>query len=180
MGTTAQTRFATALVLALGTGVSGCATLTQPDLDAESALTSCDEIMPEKVAADILGVGGHLVQVEAEEPNAVSPLVDRMVADGIACGGSVNGTVILDGAVVIGQLATNEEEWSSIQTEFAADGHLVTDDFGISGWVPVSKPSDDPTLGSGFAWRDGVLYYLMNPMMLAFVPAFASEFAEAW
>jgi len=45
--------------------------------------------------------------------------------------------------------------------------------------LTLSKPSDEPMVGSGFAWRDGVLYYLVTPMLLAFVPAFADEFAAA-
>ncbi|TFC93367.1 MULTISPECIES: hypothetical protein [Cryobacterium] len=135
--------------------------------------------MPKQVVADVIGAGGRLVQLEENEPDSVDPLVDRMVTDGVACGGSVNGAEFLDGAVMIGQLATSQKQWDSIQTEFATDGHTASDDFGIAGWVYVSKPSDDPSMGSGFAWRDGVLYYLMNPMMLAFVPAFAAEFADA-
>lgn len=173
----AQTCFSTALVLILGVGVSGCAPTTQPHISTDSALTSCGEIMPKEVAADVLGPGGRLVQLQAEELDAVSPLVDTMVTDGIACGGSVNGAVLLDGAVMIGQLAINQEEWNAIQTAFAADGHVAIDDI-VAGWVYVSKSTDDPTLGSGFVWRDGVLYYMMNPMMLALVPAFASEFAS--
>ncbi|MDY7540984.1 MULTISPECIES: hypothetical protein [unclassified Cryobacterium] len=102
-----------------------------------------------------------------------------MVTDGIACGASVHGAEVIDGAVIIGQLATNKGQWDSIQTEFATEGHVPSDDFGIAGWVYFSKPTDVPGAGSGFAWRDGVLYYLINPMMLAFVPAFASEFADA-
>jgi hypothetical protein len=165
----------------MGASVAGCSTQTQSDIGPEKALTSCDEIIPTRVAADVLGAGthGHLVQLQAEESDPVSPLVDRMVTEGIACGGAVDGDAILDGAVMVGQLAMNEEQWESIQTEFAADGHVAINDFGFAGWIYVSKPSGDPTMGSGFAWRDGVLYYLINPMMLAFVPAFAPEFADA-
>lgn len=170
----ARTVLSVTLVLTLGIGVAGCS----PDGAAPSALASCDEVIPKELAADILGrADGELVQLDNTEPDPVSPVVDRMVTDGIACGGSANGVAVLDGAVMIGQLQTTEADWESIQADFAADGHEADVDIGIDGWVYVAKPSDDPMLGSGFAWRDGVLYYLVNPMLLAFVPAFADEFA---
>lgn len=71
----------------------------------------------------------------------------------------------------------NENQWAETQSKFAADGHEAVDEV-ADGWVYVAKPSDDPTTGSGFAWRDGVLYYLENPFILMIVPPLASEFAE--
>ena len=166
------------VVLALGFGASGCA--PDPEGNATTALASCDEVIPKEIAADLLGrSGGQFVQLQETEQDPVSPVVDRMVTDGIACGGSANGAAVMDGTVLIGQLETTADEWESIQADFAADGHVADVDLGIAGWVYVSKPSDDPMMGSGFAWRDGVLYYLTNPMLLAFVPAFAEEFAAA-
>lgn len=177
MRSPAQTCFAAVLVLILGTGLLGCATPTQPDMSAQTPLAGCDEILPKKLAQDLLGRSGTVVQLHEKEPDAVDPLVDRMVTDGIACGGIVSEAQVSDGAVMIGQLAMDENQWAETQSKFAADGHETVDDV-ADGWVYVSKPSDDPTMGSGFAWRDGVLYYVQNPFLLMLVPPFASEFAD--
>ncbi|TFC95065.1 hypothetical protein E3T28_14075 [Cryobacterium sinapicolor] len=177
MRSPAQTCFAAVLVVILGTVITGCATQSQPDKSTQTPLASCDKILPKKLAQDILGRSGTVVQLHDKEPDAVDPLVDRMVTDGIACGGIVSEAQTSDGAVMIGQLAMNETQWAEAQSKFAADGHERVDEF-VEGWVYVSKPSDDPTMGSGFAWRDGVLYYVQNPLILMLVPPFASEFAD--
>ena len=52
------------------------------------------------------------MQLHEKEPDAVDPLVDRMVTDGVACGGLLGEAVLMDGAVVIGQLAMDEDEWT--------------------------------------------------------------------
>jgi len=173
MRSPAQTCYAAVLVMILGTGITGCATQPQPDKSTQTPLTSCDEILPKQVAQDILGRSGTVVQLHEKEPDAVDPLLDRMVTDGIACGEAQVG----GGVVMIGQLAMNENQWAEAQSKFAADGHETVDEF-VEGWVYVSKPSDDPTTGSGFAWRDGVLYYVQNPFLLMLVPTFAPEFTD--
>ena len=177
MRSPAQTYVTVVLVLVLGVGLSSCVSPSPAATGTKTSLASCDEIMPGKLAQDIFGRSAEVVQLHESEPDAVDPLVDRMVSDGIACGGIVDDVVILDGAVFIGQLAMDEEQWAATQSEFAADGHEVVDDI-VEGWVYVTKPGDDPTIGSGFAWRDGVLYYVQNPFALALLPPFASEFAE--
>jgi len=178
MRSPAKTYVTAVLVLVLGTGLSSCVTPSQPETGTNTALASCDEIMPGKLAQDVFGRSAEVVQLHESEPDAVDPMVDRMVSDGIACGGIIDDVLILDGAVFIGQLAMDEDQWAVTKSEFAADGHEVVDEI-VEGWVYVSKPGDDPTIGSGFAWRDGVLYYVQNPFVLGLLPPFASEFAEA-
>ena len=176
-GPTVQTYATAVLVLILGTGLSGCVTPSQPEAITKTPLASCTKILPGELAQDIFGTSAKVVQLHDKEPDAVDPLVDRMVTDGVACGALLGETVAMDGAVVIGQLAMDEKQWTATQSKFAADGHEAVDVF-IEGWVYVSKPSEDPTMGSGFAWRDGVLYYVQNPFLLPLLPPFASEFAE--
>jgi len=173
----AQTYASAGLALILVTGLSGCVAPTQPETGTKNQLATCDEILPGKLPQDLFGRSATVVQLHEKEPDAVDPLVDKMVTDGIACGGLLNETVMSDGAVVIGQLAMDENQWSATQSKFTEDGHEVADEI-VQGWVYVSKPGADPTLGSGFAWRDGVLYYVQNPFLLALVSPFASEFAE--
>jgi len=178
MRSPAQTYTTAVLVLILGTGLSGCVAPSQPETSTETALASCDEIMPGRLVQDISGrSGAESVQLHKSEADAVDPLVDSMVSDGVACGGIVDDVALLDGAVFVGQLAMDEDQWAVTQSEFAADGHEVVDEI-VGGWVSVSKPGGDPTVGSGFAWRDGVLYYVMNPFLLGLLPPFASEFNE--
>ncbi|WP_146069971.1 hypothetical protein [Cryobacterium sp. Y29] len=165
------------LVLILGTGLSGCVTPSQPETSTETPLASCNEIMPGRVAQNVFGKSAEVVQLHESEADAVDPLVDSMVNDGIACGGIIDDVAFLDGAVLIGQLAMDEDQWAVTQSEFAADGHEAVDEI-VEGWVYVSKPGGDPTIGSGFAWRDGVLYYVLNPFVLGLLPPFASEFTE--
>jgi hypothetical protein len=107
--------------------------------------------------------GRTLILHNSIEPDSVSEVVDEMVTDGIACG--------VDGVVVVGELPIDQERWDSIQTELVADGHPAIDE---TGWVSVPKPDEDPTLSSGFAWRDGVLYYALNPFIFLLLPAFAA------
>ena len=167
MTSPSRTRSIAALVL-LGFVLSGCA----PAVD-DSAMVSCEQLIPREIVADVLGAqDGRLIQLQTEEQSPVSPLVNQMITDGIACGGSVGGAAVLDGAVVIGQLPIDERRWKSIQAEFAEDGHRASDDFGVAGWVDV--PIDDEALagGPGFAWKDGVLYYAMSPLVLGFAPVF--------
>ena len=148
--------------------LAGCA-------GTQSTVPTCGELVPARTTADVLGdPDGKLVRLHTPQPHSVSPLVDEMVADGIACGGSVNGAPLLDGAVMVGALAMSKDEWRTVRAAFATDGHAVSDDLGVPGWVSVPKPDNDPTAGSGFAWKDGVLYYAMNPILLALAPAFAS------
>jgi hypothetical protein len=173
----AQTYASAVLALILVTGLSGCVTPTQPETGPKNQLATCDEILPGKLPQDLFGRSATVVQLHEKEHAAVNPLVDEMITNGIACGGLLNETVMSDGAVVIGQLAMDEKQWTAIQSKFTEDGHEVTDEI-VKGWVNVSKPDADPTLGSGFAWRDGVLYYLQTPFLLELVSPFASEVAD--
>ena len=159
-----RARFASALGVTLALVVSGCS--AEPDVQ----LTGCSELIPQETVGDVLGNrNGQLVQLRDLQVDPVSPLVDEMVTDGIACGGSVNGAVTLDGAVLVGQLSVGEERWTEIQVEFAADGHVAVDDTsGVPGWVHVAHPDDDPSMGTGFAWEDGVLFYAINPLLYVF------------
>jgi len=163
--TRSRTRSIAALVF-LGFVLSGCA----PD---DSAMASCDQLIPREIVADVLGSqDGKLVQLQTEERSPVSPLVNKMTTDGIACGGSDDGAEILGGAVMIGQLPMDELQWMTIQADFADGGHPATDGFGIPGWVDVPKDEDDLAGGPGFAWKEGVLYYAMSPLMLGLAPVF--------
>ncbi|WP_146071101.1 hypothetical protein [Cryobacterium sp. Y57] len=152
MRSPAQTYAAAVLVMILGTGLSGCVTPSQPETSTETPLASCDEIMPGRVLQDIVGSSAaEVVQLHESEADAVDPLVDSMVNDGIACGGIIDDVAFLDGSVLIGQLAMDEDQWTVTQSEFAANGHEVVDEI-VEGWVFVSKPGGDPTIGSGFVW----------------------------
>jgi hypothetical protein len=165
-----RARYAAAAVLIAGLSTFSC---TAGGEDT-SALASCEEIVPPKIVADILGdESGRLVRLRVDEPDSVSPLVGQMVRDGIACGGSADGKPTLDGAVMLGQLPMDESQWNEIKEGLAADGHAAIEFAGISEWVDVTRTGDGPLGGGGFAWKDKVLYYAMNPVLLTFVPAFA-------
>jgi hypothetical protein len=167
-----------ALVLAVGSGVSGCSPALSTEREAQNTLPSCDEIVPAEIMQDVLGAGGHLVQLHETEPNSVSSLVDTMVTDGVACGGATDAAFFMDGAVMIGQLAASEPRWEEIQEELAAEGLQATEDSTFAGSAYISTPGEDPATASGFVWSDGVIYYVMNPWILAFLPAFSAAFAD--
>ena len=156
-----RARFASALGVTLALVVSGCS--AEPDVQ----LTGCSELIPQDMVANALSnpSGQQLIQLHDVEDDAVSPLVNEMVNDGVACGGSVDGAVPVNGAVVIGQLAVDEQRWTRIQADFAADGLTVSDDAGVAGWLHIPLPHNDPSIGTGFVWRDGVLFFAVNPVL---------------
>jgi hypothetical protein len=158
------------LAICLALTVAACTSLGQTDAEVKVASLECGDLLPEAIAADIFSDPSEdFVRVEAKEAGAVSPLVDEMVTEGIACGTNTG-----DSVVFIGALAMDAGLWQTTQADFAADGHDATDDLGIPGWVSVPKPNDDPIATSGFAWTDGVLYYATNPLVFSLMPAFAA------
>jgi hypothetical protein len=163
-------RLASSFLLATVVTAGMCAcTVTEHDrAGAQVAALECTDLMPLATVAEILtNPSEDFVRVESPEAEPVNPLVDEMVTDGIACGSNS------DSVVFIGALAMDRESWSAAQADFAADGFDSTDDLGITGWVSVPKPHDDPIATSGFAWTDGVLYYAVNPLVFSLMPAFA-------
>ena len=152
--------------------ITACAPLNG---GARSGLASCDDVIPTEVIADVLGSeDGRLIQLRGTEGEPDSPLVEEMVNDGIACGGSIDGDVVLDGTVLLGQLRMDEDRWDSIRADFADDTQDASDDYGIPGWVDVAQADPQIPDGSGFAWKGGVLFYATSPLLLGFAPAFDS------
>jgi hypothetical protein len=121
--------------------------------------------MPEAIVADIFG-DNTLVRLDSAESDAITPLLDEIATEGVACGSDDPGS-----AIVIGQLAMDNDDWISTRDAFAADGYQVDLGYPVPGAVSLTKGSDDVAPAGGFAWNEGILYYGRPSLLLQLVPA---------
>jgi hypothetical protein len=119
--------FAVMLFVLLPVGAVGCTAETGPPL------ATCSDVMPEAIVADIFG-DNTLVRLDSAESDAITPLLDEIATEGVACGSDDPGS-----AIVIGQLAMDNDDWISTRDAFAADGYQVDLGYPLPGAVSLTK-----------------------------------------
>ncbi len=126
----------------------------------------CDTVLTQAGFEDL--ASGNLAPIEFEIQSWDYPLLQEMVTPGVICKWAGGGDVF----VVVGQLPMDEQTWESTRTGLEADGYVLNDNYGVPGFIDGPDGSDESYPSRGFAWRNGILYYVSYPGILEFVPAF--------
>ena len=132
-----------------------------------TALADCDTVLTAEGYADL--AGSNLVLKEFRAGSWDYFLVHTTAAEGVVCHWGGGGDVIVD----VGQLAMDEATWETTRVQLEAEGY-VQDDTVVVGFMDGPDVADENYPHRGFAYRDGVLYYVSYMDFLPFLQAFQS------